>query len=143
MPSPYNKQAPNMPIAIRPNHRPSLSGLVRFRRAVKARTPPSPLLSARRTKARYLMVTIIMRDQTSETERQEHFHWTRRYHTHHESIHGGHRAGLVPMSPKTIPKAASVTFGRWVLLVLWCFHPLRLIRGGFLVVERNTHCLPS
>ncbi len=68
MPSPYNKQAPNMPIAIRPNHRPSLLGLVRFRMGSQSQDPSLTIVVGTENKARYLMVTII--DERPKHQRQ-------------------------------------------------------------------------
>ena len=64
MPSPYRSAVPNKPITTKTRRRGRLF-VVRGRiNAVRARIPPSPWLSARMTRSRYLMVTTITRDQT-------------------------------------------------------------------------------
>ena len=61
-PSPKNRHAPMIPTrASAALPRPSVA--TRIAKAMRAKMPPSPLLSALMTSTTYLMVTIIMSDQ--------------------------------------------------------------------------------
>ena len=62
MPSPKNRQAPEMPTKARMTRSRSLA-TPRWARAIRARMPPSPRLSARMTSMTYLTVTTRINDQ--------------------------------------------------------------------------------
>ena len=64
-PSPYSSAPPRMPSAMIPvRPRPPASGRCMPTRAISARMPPSPSLSARITSATYLIEVVMIRVQT-------------------------------------------------------------------------------
>ena len=112
MPSPKNSASPRtaakvmMPFVVR--DRPD----ARCANAASASTPPSPLLSARRMKTTYLIVTTTISDQKisdSDPNTASALGWL-------PPIASADRRrayrGLVPMSPYTTPSAAKVSTAR-------------------------------
>ncbi len=92
--------------------------------------PPSPLLSARMITMTYLklMVSIMhqkIRDRIPSTEASlmarcaVRKHWRSAY------------SGLVPISPKTTPSAASVITGRAAFCAVLCIYCLRFLTSIF------------
>ena len=71
-PSPNSRQAPPMPIRAMTDRMRGLTAL-RWARAISARMPPSPLLSARMTSSTYLTVTIRNSDQKDQGQAAEDF----------------------------------------------------------------------
>jgi hypothetical protein len=68
-PSPYKRAAPNRPTRTNSHLRPLTSRSLPVARADRARMPPSPSLSARITRPRYLVLITMISDQNI-TERR-------------------------------------------------------------------------
>ncbi len=108
MPSPYSRQAAKSPRAMTPSPRRLPEGAPCPRiRAVRAITPPSPWLSARKTNTMYFRPTIMTSAQNIKERMPITLIWLTAIpyspwkHSRMAYI------GLVPISPKTTPRAAS------------------------------------
>ena len=110
-PSPKNRQAPPMP--IRPSAVRILTLTVwRWARAIRARMPPSPLLSARITRATYFTVTVRISDQKiSDRMPSTSVRVTPTSVKCFRLVLSAY-SGLVPMSPYTIPSTPSTAAAR-------------------------------